>query len=64
MSSDECLLKLFGALSFEGRLEYSSCILCQSSQLPTKLGDWTWVRTGKSEPVVSELLASQQDEYR
>jgi hypothetical protein len=63
-SSDECLLNLFGALSFEGRVEFSSSILYHSSQLPTRLGDWTWVRTGKSELVVSELLASQQDAYR
>ena len=62
MSSAECFLKLLGSLSFEGRVEYSSSILYHSSQLLRNFGRLDRVvRTGKSGPVVSELLAAQQD---
>ena len=40
MSSVESLLKLLGALSFEGGVEYSSSILYHSTQLLRTLGDW------------------------
>ena len=65
MSSAECLLKLFGALSFEGRVEYSSSILYHSSQNAEKIGLFGrgsahW----EIKPVVSEVLSPQQDAYR
>ena len=40
MPSAECLLKMVGALSFEGRVEYCSSILYHSSKFLIISGDW------------------------
>jgi hypothetical protein len=70
MSSADCLSSFLNALRFESRVQYSSTTQASStstssisllSQALNCRQNWVinGVRTGKSEPVVSELLASQ-----
>ena len=56
ISSVECLLKLLDAMSFEGRVKYSSSILYHFSQLLRKLGDWTTYALGNQSPSLLNFL--------